>query len=121
MAIKTGGSIKTVANKVKVATQKLAPSKEGEAPEKDGPETPDAPLPLLDLSDAAVKKMIKQAKKRGYVTYEQLNAVMPSEEVTSEKIEDVLAMMNEMGINVVETEEAEAEEEEKDEPEEEES
>ena len=65
--------------------------------------------------------MIKQAKKRGYVTYEQLNAVMPSEEVTSEKIEDVLAMMNEMGINVVETEEAEAEEEEKDEPEEEEA
>ncbi len=56
--------------------------------------------------------MIKQAKKRGYVTYEQLNAVMPSEEVTSEQIEDVLAMMNEMGINVVETEEAETDEEE---------
>src|SRR6202020_2229242 len=71
-----------------------------------------------------VKKMIKQAKKRGYVTYEQLNAVMPSEEVTSEKIEDVLAMMNEMGINVVETEEAEADgegEEAADEAEEEES
>ena len=56
--------------------------------------------------------MIKSAKKRGYVTYEQLNAVMPSEEVTSEKIEDILAMMNEMGINVVENEEAEADEEE---------
>ena len=66
--------------------------------------------------------MIKQAKKRGYVTYEQLNAVMPSEEVTSEKIEDILAMMSEMGINVVETEEAESDEEEsRDEPEEEES
>jgi len=98
-----------------------APQKEAETPEKDGAETPDAPLPVLDLSDAAVKKMIKQAKKRGYVTYEQLNAVMPSEEVTSEKIEDVLAMMNEMGINVVETEEADAEEESRDEPEEEES
>src|SRR3984957_1244936 len=121
MATKTVGSIKTVASKVKLAPQKSAPPKEGETPEKDGPETPDAPLPLLDLSDAAVKKMIKQAKKRGYVTYEQLNAVMPSEEVTSEKIEDVLAIMNEMGINVVETEEAEADEEEKDEPEEEES
>src|SRR5690348_10373831 len=123
MAIKTAGSIKTVAGKVKVATQKLAPSKEGEAPEKDGPETPDAPLPLLDLSDAAVKKMIKQAKKRGYVTYEQLNSVMPSEEVTSEQIEDVLAMMSEMGINVVETEEAEADEEgeTREEPEEEEA
>src|SRR6516164_6489100 len=112
MAIKTVGSIKTVATKVKVAPQKSAPPKEGETPEKDGPETPDAPLPLLDLSDAAVKKMIKSAKKRGYVTYEQLNAVMPSEEVTSEKIEDILAMMNEMGINVVENEEAENEGEE---------
>src|SRR5271157_5305909 len=111
MAIKSLAT-KTVAGKTKVlATQKAAPQKDGEAPEKDAAEAPDAPLPLLDLSDAAVKKMIKQAKKRGYVTYEQLNAVMPSEEVTSEKIEDVLAMMNEMGINVVETEEAETEEE----------
>ena len=123
MAIKTVGSIKTVATKVKVATQKSAPPKEGETPEKDGPETPDAPLPLLDLSDAAVKKMIKQAKKRGFVTYEQLNSVMPSEEVTTDQIEDVLAMMSEMGINVVETEEADADEEEgaREEPEEEES
>src|SRR5690606_34107322 len=63
--------------------------------------------PLLDLSDAAVKKMIKGAKKRGYVTYDQLNGVMPSEEVTSEKIEDVLSMLNDMGINVIESEEAE--------------
>src|SRR6202046_1950582 len=125
MAIKTVGNIKTVANvaKVKVAAQKSVSSKEGDLPEKDGPETPDAPLPLLDLSDAAVKKMIKQAKKRGYVTYEQLNSVMPSEEVTSEQIEDVLAMMSEMGINVVETEEADADEEEgaREEPEEEEA
>src|ERR1700677_4225651 len=125
MAIKTVGNIKAVANvaKVKFATQKSAPAKEGEAPEKEAPETPDAPLPLLDLSDAAVKKMIKQAKKRGYVTYGQLNAVMPSEEVTSEQIEDILAMMSEMGINVVETEEAESEEEAeaREEPEEEES
>ncbi|MGC2125508.1 MAG: RNA polymerase sigma factor region1.1 domain-containing protein, partial [Xanthobacteraceae bacterium] len=102
---------KTVASKAKVVRPGMAvPQKDAEAPDKDTPETPDAPLPVLDLSDAAVKKMIKSAKKRGYVTYEQLNAVMPSEEVTSEKIEDVLAMMNEMGINVVETEEAEAEE-----------
>jgi RNA polymerase primary sigma factor len=103
---------KTIASRAKVAVQKSAPPpKDPETPEKDAPEVPDAPLPLLDLSDAAVKKMIKQAKKRGYVTYEQLNSVMPSEEVTSEKIEDVLAMMSEMGINVVETEEADAEEE----------
>jgi RNA polymerase primary sigma factor len=117
MAMKSVG-IKTIAAKIKAL-----PQKEGEAPEKDAPETPDAPLPLLDLSDAAVKKMIKQAKKRGYVTYEQLNSVMPSEEVTSEQIEDVLAMMSEMGINVVETEEAEADEEgeTREEPEEEEA
>ncbi len=115
---------KSVATKTVATKPKAAPPKDSDAPEKETPETPDAPLPVLDLSDAAVKKMIKQAKKRGYVTYEQLNAVMPSEEVTSEKIEDVLAMMNEMGINVVETEEAEADgegEEAAEEPEEEES
>ena len=50
--------------------------------------------------------MIKQAKKRGYITYEQLNAVMPSEEVTSEQIEDTLSMLSEMGINVIEQDEA---------------
>jgi RNA polymerase primary sigma factor len=113
----------TVATKIVATKPKAAPPKDGETPEKETPEGPDAPLPLLDLSDAAVKKMIKQAKKRGYVTYEQLNAVMPSEEVTSERIEDILAMMSEMGINVVETEEAEAdgEEEAREEPEEEES
>src|SRR5262245_3693469 len=117
MAIKSVG-IKTIAAKMKVA-----PPKESEAPEKEAPETRDAPLRRLDLPDGAVKKMRKQAKKRGYVTYEQLNSVMPSEEVTSEQIEDVLAMMSEMGINVVETEEAEAEEEgeTREEPEEEEA
>jgi RNA polymerase primary sigma factor len=122
MASKSAAT-KTIASKAKAALQKAAPQKEGETPEKEAPETPDAPLPLLDLSDAAVKKMIKQAKKRGYVTYEQLNSVMPSEEVTSEQIEDVLAMMSEMGINVVETEETEAEgeEEAREEPEEEEA
>lgn len=68
--------------------------------------------PLLDLSDDAVKKMIKAAKKRGYVTMDELNSVLPSEEVTSEQIEDTMAMLSDMGINVVEddevSEEAEA-------------
>jgi RNA polymerase primary sigma factor len=68
-------------------------------------ETSDSPL--LDMSDAAVKRMIKLAKKRGFVTYRELNAVLPSEEVNSEQIEDILAMLNEMGINVIESEEAE--------------
>jgi len=95
---------------------KAAKQKETENPEAGnaaaagaGGDTPDSPL--LDLSDAAVKKLIKVAKKRGYVTYEELNAVMPSEEVTSEQIEDIMAMFSDMGINVVdedEVEEAEA-------------
>ncbi|MFM8859251.1 MAG: RNA polymerase sigma factor region1.1 domain-containing protein, partial [Methylocystis sp.] len=60
--------------------------------------------PLLDLNDAAVKRMIKLAKKRGFVTYAELNAVLPSEEVSSDQIEDVYAMLSEMGITVSEGE-----------------
>ncbi|MBO6894272.1 MAG: RNA polymerase sigma factor RpoD [Roseibium sp.] len=67
----------------------------------DGPDGP-----LLDLSDAAVKKMIKAAKKRGYVTYDELNEVLPSEQVSSEKIEDTMSMLSDMGINVIDSEEA---------------
>src|SRR5499433_616020 len=71
-----------------------------EMPEREGPETlPD------DLSDAAVKKLIRSAKTRGYVTHDQINSVLPSQEVNSEQTEDVLAMFSEMGVNVVETEE----------------
>jgi RNA polymerase primary sigma factor len=103
----------------KTKTVQKDKDKKEEAPEKDAPETPDTPLPLLDLSDAAVKKLIRNAKKRGYVTHDQINSVLPSEEVNSEQIEDVLALFSEMGINVVETEEAEAEEEPKEEAEEE--
>ena len=70
-------------------------------------EPPEGPTdgPLLDLTDAGVKKFIKQAKTRGYVTMDELNKVLPSEEVTSEAIEDTLAMLSEMGVNVVEAEE----------------
>jgi RNA polymerase primary sigma factor len=68
-------------------------------------ETPDSPL--LDLSDAAVKKLIKTAKKRGYVTYEEVNAVLPSEEVSPDQIEDIMAMFSDMGINVVDEDEVE--------------
>ena len=57
--------------------------------------------PLLDLTDQSVKNMIKVAKKRGYVTHDELNAVLPSEEFSSEQIEDVLGQLSEMGINVV--------------------
>ena len=90
-----------MANKTKATPQ------EEEAREQ-VPEIPDAPLPLLDLSDAA----IKQATTRRYVTYEQLNAIMPSEDVTPQQIEEALATLGERGITVVETEETEADEEE---------
>ena len=67
-------------------------------------ETSDRDAPVLDLSDSAVKKMIKAAKARGFVTYDELNSVLPSEEVSSEQIEDIMAMLSDMGINVVENE-----------------
>ncbi len=82
-------------------------TKEKEPEQKDAAPTEGQDGPLLDLSDAAVKKMIKTAKKRGYVTNEELNSVLPPEEVNSEQIEDVLAMLSDLGINVVEADEAE--------------
>ena len=63
----------------------------------------------LDMSQAAVKKMISEARERGYITYDQLNQVLPPDQVSSDQIEDVMSQISEMGIAVVETEE-EAEE-----------
>ncbi len=63
--------------------------------------------PLLDLNDQAVKRMLKLAKERGYVTYDELNDVLPSEEYSSEQIEDILGQLSELGINVIDSEEAE--------------
>jgi RNA polymerase primary sigma factor len=72
--------------------------------EMDGPETlPESPL--LGLSDGAVRELVRSAKKRGYVTHDQINSVLPSEQVNSEQIEEVLAMFSEMGVNVIETDE----------------
>ncbi len=67
----------------------------------------DADSPLLDMSDVGVRKMIARAKQRGYVTYDELNKVLPSDKTSSEQIEDTMAMLNEMGINVIESEEQE--------------
>ena len=67
--------------------------------------------PLLDLSAAAVKELIRNAKKRGYVTHDQIDALLSSEAVKSEQIEDILANFSEVGVNVVDTKEAELEEE----------
>jgi RNA polymerase primary sigma factor len=104
-----------MASRTRVTPQK------GEMLEKEGPETP-PDSPLIDRSNASVRALIRTAKKRGYVTHDQINSLM--KEVNSEQIENVLAMFSEMGINVVESEEAETEEateEAREEPEEEES
>ncbi|UQR61784.1 RNA polymerase sigma factor RpoD [Bradyrhizobium sp. C-145] len=90
------------------AKDKEKDDKAADAPEKD---SQDAPSPLLDLSDAAVKKMIKQAKKRGFVTFDQLNEVLPSDQTSPEQIEDIMSMLSDMGINVTEAEDTEGEDE----------
>jgi hypothetical protein len=67
--------------------------------------------PLLDLSDAAVKQLVRTAQKRGYIADDQINALLSSEEINSEQAENILAKLSEMGINVVETKEPRLDEE----------
>jgi RNA polymerase primary sigma factor len=86
-----------MANAARAEEQQTAP--QGEVHEKDAP--------LLDLSDAAVKRLIKTARARGFVTLDQLNAVLPSQEVSPDQIEDTMSMLSDMGITVVESEDAE--------------
>ena len=62
--------------------------------------------PLIDLNDASIKKLIARAKKRGYITYDQLNEALPQDQMSSEQIEDVMSALNEMGVNIVENDEA---------------
>jgi RNA polymerase primary sigma factor len=73
------------------------------------PDNQDAEI-SLDMSQAAVKKMIAEAREKGYITYDQLNQVLPPDQVSSEQIEDVMSMLSEMGINIIEDEELEEEE-----------
>src|SRR5262249_46603002 len=82
-------------------------NKTAEAEDQEQPQTEAPDGPVLDMSDAAVKKLIKTAKARGFVTYDELNEVLPSEEVSSEQIEDTMSMLSDMGINVIDTDEAE--------------
>src|SRR5947208_16564557 len=99
----------------KVKAQAVKESVKDEPKAADAPEREEATSasgPLLDLSDAAVKKMIKQAKKRGFVTFDQLNAVLPSDSTSPEQIEDIMSMLSDMGINVTEADD-EGEEEDK--------
>ena len=78
----------------------MAPKDEQQSPETDAAE---AASPMLDMSQADVKKMITQAKAKGYITYDELNRVLPSEQYSSEQIEDVMSLLSEMGVNVVES------------------
>ena len=86
-------------------------TKTAEAEDQEQPQAEASDGPVLDMSDAAVKKLIKTAKARGFVTYDELNEVLPSEEVSSEQIEDTMSMLSDMGINVIDTDEAEEPEE----------
>ena len=79
------------------------------------PDSGDAPL--LDLNEASVKKLIAKAKKRGYLTYDELNAALPQDQMSSEQIEDVMSALNDMGVNIVEQDEAAEESEDGAEPE----
>jgi RNA polymerase primary sigma factor len=84
-----------MASKIKVTLQKA------ELSEKEGRETP-----VLDLSDAAVKELVRTAKKRGYIAHDQISTLLATEEINSEQVENLLAKFSEMGINVVETQES---------------
>ena len=84
-------------------------TKTAAVPQPDAPDAredgPDAPL--LDTLGAELKKLVQKGKERGYVTYDELNAALPPDEVSSEQIEDTMAMLSEAGVNVVEAEEQE--------------
>ena len=71
-----------------------------EAPETET-ETGDAPL--IDLNDVAIKKLIARAKKKGVITYDELNEALPQDQMSSEQIEDIMSAISEMGVNIVET------------------
>ena len=94
MAIRTAKKKAPRRTPPKRATSKGAAAKSAQA------ETQDSPL--LDMSDKAVKSLITRAKKSGYVTYDELNKVLPSSEVSTDKIEDTMATLSDMGINVIE-------------------
>ena len=73
--------------------------------ESDAPEKPEGDgAPVIDLNEAGLKRLIAKAKKRGWLTYEELNAALPQDQMSSEQIEDVMSALSEMGINIVEAE-----------------
>src|SRR5687768_18502285 len=73
--------------------------------------------PLIDLNEASLKKLIARARKRGVITYDELNEALPQDQMSSEQIEDIMSALNDMGVNIVESDEGDEEEGAKDEPE----
>ena len=70
----------------------------------------DGDAPLIDLNDANIKKLLAKAKRRGFLTYDELNAALPQDQMSSEQIEDVMSAISEMGVNIVESDEDSTEE-----------
>src|SRR5215470_5880798 len=84
------------------------------AANNNGGDSGDGDAPLIDLNEASLKKLIARARKRGYLTYDELNEALPQDQMSSEQIEDVMAALSEMGVNIVEAEEAEEDEQKED-------
>jgi RNA polymerase primary sigma factor len=82
----------------------MSPKDEEQTETETETERTEASGPMLDMSQADVKKMVTKAKARGYITYDELNRVLPSDQFSSEQIEDVMSLLSEMGVNVVEDE-----------------
>src|SRR5919107_4834969 len=70
--------------------------------------------PLIDLNEASIKKLIARAKKRGVITYDELNEALPQDQMSSEQIEDIMSALNDMGVNIVESEEGDEDEKDQD-------
>src|SRR5688572_31644162 len=73
--------------------------------------------PLIDLNEASIKKMLARAKKRGVITYDELNEALPQDQMSSEQIEDIMSALNDMGVNIVENDDSAEDGDAKDEPE----
>ncbi|MCK5296847.1 MAG: RNA polymerase sigma factor RpoD, partial [Alphaproteobacteria bacterium] len=81
----------------KASTTADVSKKQGEASE----------CPVIDTLSASVKKLIAKGKEQGYITYDELNKALPDDKASSEQIEDVMSMLSEIGLNLIENEEAE--------------
>ena len=112
---KSGAQPVALQNEQKKSSKRMA--KTATATAETTPSTESNDGPLLDTLNAAIKKMIAAGKERGYVTYDELNAALPPDQVSSEQIEDTMSMLSEAGVNVVEGEETEEVEEAEEKPE----